>query len=297
MSVFPKFSNFLINSFFGKFFANIIGFSKKRRIPNVQKTLTKKWKKHNKISSAKNGIVYFFNDEFTNFNDSDIGLKAIILLEKLGYQVIIPKHLESGRTYLSKGMVQKAKKLIIKNILLLKDLVSDHSCLVGIEPSAILTFRDESLDLANSHLKSEAEKIAKNSFVIDEFIVREAEAGRISQNQFTDKPNEIKIHGHCYQKALASTETVKKMLRIPKNYTVEEIPSGCCGMAGSFGYEKEHYELSMKIGELVLFPEIRKTPEIVEIAASGTSCRHQIEHGTNRKAKHPIEILYEALMP
>ena len=114
---------------------------------------------------------------------------------------------------------------------------------------------------------------------------------------FTDKPLHIKVHGHCHQKALASVEPTLKMLSIPVNYQVEEIRSGCCGMAGSFGYEKEHYELSIKVGELVLFPEVRKSAEETIIAAPGTSCRHQIMEGTGRRAYHPIEILWSALRP
>jgi len=103
------------------------------------------------------------------------------------------------------------------------------------------------------------------------------------------------LHGHCQQKAIASTDPTKIILSFPKNYSVEEIPSGCCGMAGSFGYEKEHYDLSMKIGELVLFPSVRKTEQTTLISAPGTSCRHQIKDGTNRDVLHPISILYQAL--
>jgi len=132
--------------------------------------------------------------------------------------------------------------------------------------------------------------------MIDEFIDKEYKAGRITSSQFTDKPLSIKLHGHCQQKAIASTQATISMLSIPKNYKVEEIPSGCCGMAGSFGFEKEHYALSQKVGELVLFPEIRKTPENVKIAAVGTSCRNQILEGTGRQALHPLEILWESLI-
>jgi Fe-S oxidoreductase len=131
--------------------------------------------------------------------------------------------------------------------------------------------------------------------MIDEFLAKEIEIGNIKQEQFTDEKRHIKLHGHCHQKALASTKPTLKILGFPKNYKVEEIPSGCCGMAGSFGYEKEHYDLSMKIGELVLFPSVRKTEQTTLISAPGTSCRHQIKDGTNRDVLHPISILYQAL--
>jgi len=132
--------------------------------------------------------------------------------------------------------------------------------------------------------------------MFDEFFEREIIAGRIDTNMFSDEKKKIKLHGHCHQKSLASIAPTKLMLSLPKNFEVEEIKSGCCGMAGSFGYEKEHYELSMKVGELVLFPEVRKTPVETLIAAPGTSCRHQIKDGTGRKAYHPIEIMWEALV-
>ncbi len=298
MSLLPKLSSKIANSGFAKIFTSKIGFSKERDIPIVYKPLIKWYKKHNKNRKFNNNknLVYFFNDEFTNLNDTDIGIKSIILLEKLGYKVVIPKHLESGRTYLSKGFVRKAKKIINKNLIYLENYISKDSPLLGLEPSAILTFRDESLDLADKNLKQTAQKISVNSFMIDEFIASEIDKGLINKEQFSKKSKKIKLHGHCYQKALSSTQATKKILSFPENYQVEEIPSGCCGMAGSFGYEKEHYELSMKVGEMILFPEIRNSAVEVEIAAPGTSCRHHIKHGTNRKAKHPIEILYDALL-
>ena len=119
--------------------------------------------------------------------------------------------------------------------------------------------------------------------------------GNINTGSFTSKAKYIKVHSHCQQKAISKVEATLKMLSIPKHYRVEEIPSGCGGMAGAFGYEKEHYELSMKIGEMILFPEIRKTNSDTIIAANGTSCRCQIKDGTQRDALHPVEILFDAL--
>ena len=240
--------------------------------------------------------MFFFCDEFTNFNDTEIGIKGILLLEKLGYEVIIPEHEESGRAWLSKGLVRKAKKIANKNIGLLGSLVTSSAPLIGIEPSAILTFRDEYVDLANDDQFDTAKALASNSFMIDEFIAMEIQKGNITKASFTSEKKLIKLHGHCQQKALSSVLPSATLLSLPENFSVEVIPSGCCGMAGSFGYEKEHYELSMKIGELVLFPTIRSQQESTIIAAPGTSCRHQIKDGTGKKALHPIEILYEALV-
>ena len=216
------------------------------------------------------------------------------MLEALGYEVIIPAHTESGRTWLSKGFVRKAKKLANKNIAMLSNLVTEDAPLVGIEPSAVLTFTDEYIDLADD--EAAARKLAANVFFIDDFIMREVARERISSELFTRESKKVVLHGHCHQKALSNAAHSSKILSLPENYTVETIPSGCCGMAGSFGYEKEHFDISMKIGSLVLFPAVERQPAEVIIAAPGTSCRHQIKDGTGRIALHPVEVLYDALI-
>lgn len=247
------------------------------------------------LPTYPNGRVYLFCDEFTNYNDADVGAAAVELLNRLGYEVVIPQHVDSGRAHFSKGLVREAKQFAVRNVELLKDVVTAQTPLVGLEPSAILGFRDEYPDLVPAELKPAAKALAKNALLIDEFIAREADAGRIKKSAFTTRAQTIKLHGHCHQKALSSLVPSVKMLELPANYKVQLIPSGCCGMAGSFGYEEEHFEVSQQIGELVLFPTVRKTPEDVIIAASGTSCRHQIKDGTGRKALHPIVVLRDAL--
>ncbi len=307
----PGLYNFaMTNSFISKTIKRISGFAVERSMPTMYKmTLEKWWVKRRKTKderqktgksqptvNSKPKTVNLFCDEFTNYNDTEIGIKAITLLEKLGYEVIIPKHIESGRAWLSKGLLRDAKKIANTNIELLKHVVTADTPLIGIEPSAILTFRDEYIDLATDENFEAAKALSKNVFLIDEFIAAEIEKGNISAALFTKEKKLIKLHGHCQQKALSSVAPSVKLLSLPENYTVETIPSGCCGMAGSFGYEKEHYELSMKVGELVLFPTVRKQAADVIIAAPGTSCRHQVKDGTGRKALHPVEILYEALI-
>ncbi len=300
-SIWPGLYNLVMkNKAISSFIMNLIGFAPERSMPLLGKKTLNKWMIHyiSEIKGNQNnkGKVYLFNDEFTNYNDTDVGIKTVQLLTRLEYQVIIPKHIDSGRTYLSKGLIRKAKKIAIKNINYLKDIITDKSPLVGIEPSAILTFRDEYPDLAGKELKQTAIDLGKNALMIDEFLKREIESGNITKDQFTKEKKNIKLHGHCQQKAVASTDPTKFLLSFPENYLVEEIPSGCCGMAGSFGYEIEHYEVSMKIGEMVLFPAVRESSQETLIAAPGTSCRHQIKDGTGRKAVHPIEILYEAMI-
>ncbi|MPR34584.1 FAD-binding and (Fe-S)-binding domain-containing protein [Salmonirosea aquatica] len=273
----------------------VVGFHPDRTMPLLHGETLKGWfKKQPKTSSEKK--VYLFCDEFTNYNDVEIGKKAIQVLQKLGYEVLIPDHAPSGRPQLSKGLLKDAKKIAEQNVKALRNLISHDTPLIGIEPSAILTFRDEYPDLVSEYLLEDAKALAQNALQFDEFIAREIDLKKISSNLFTKEKRTIKLHGHCQQKAIASLVPTKKMLSLPENYTVQLIPSGCCGMAGSFGYEAEHYDLSMQIGELVLFPAVRQQPEEVIIAAPGTSCRHQIHDGTGRKALHPAEVLWEAML-
>jgi len=296
-SIAPAVYNFLVtNPATSALIKRILGFAVKRSMPTLYKTSLEKWYRKRKSSAAKgNRKVYLFCDEFTNFNDTEIGIKAILLLEKLGYEVIIPEHAESGRAWMSKGLLKAAKKIANRNVASLSKIITAETPLIGVEPSAILTFRDEYIDLAEDENYAAAKTLSKNVFLIDEFIAREIEKGNISKDSFSKEQKLIKLHGHCQQKALSSLTASVKILSLPENYTVETIPSGCCGMAGSFGFEKEHYELSMKIGELVLLPAVRSQAEDVIIAAPGTSCRHQIKDGAQRKALHPVEVLYEAL--
>ncbi|MBK9290557.1 MAG: FAD-binding protein [Bacteroidetes bacterium] len=276
-------------------FKKITGFAKDRSIPLLQSQTLSQWKTRHRPTHNGKGRVYLFNDEFTNYNDTHIGIKTILLLERLGFEVIIPKHSESARTYLSKGLLRKARRIARRNVLLLGDIVTNHAPLVGIEPSAILSFRDEYPELVGADLKARAEELAGNSFTIEEFLARMLDEGRINPEQFDPAPRTIYYHGHCQQKAIASTQAARRILSIHPTWKVKEIPSGCCGMAGSFGYEAEHYDISMKIGELVLFPTVRAMPADAVLTASGTSCRHQIADGTGNVAKHPVEVLFEML--
>ncbi len=309
-AIVPGMYNFMVtNKRVSRLIKRFSGFAAERSMPTLYKTTLLAWfRKHQKESKTLPGAgkgfdsnkkikrVFLFCDEFTNYNDTEIGIKTILLLEKLGYEVVIPEHEESGRTWLSKGFVREAKKIANKNIGLLSPLISAEEPLVGIEPSAILCFRDEYIDLADDDKLEAAKNMALHVFLVDEFIVSETAKGNIRKEQFTGNKKRVIYHGHCQQKALASVSASIKLLSLPENYSVDDIPSGCCGMAGSFGYEKEHYDLSMQIGELVLFPTVRKQADDIIVAASGTSCRHQIKDGTGRKALHPAVVLYEALL-
>jgi len=272
----------------------LVGFHPDRTMPLIAKQTLWSWLKARR-SPIQAKSLYLFVDEFTNFNDAEIGRTAVLLLERLGYEVKTIPHPISGRAYLSKGMLDEARVLAMQNVRLWSSLISENTPLVGIEPSAILTFRDEYPDLVSDEWVEKAQALAKNTLLLEEFIAREADAKRITSASFSSEKKLMKLHGHCQQKAISSLVAAKKALSLPENFEVQLIPSGCCGMAGSFGYEKEHYDLSMQIGELVLFPTVRSQPVEVDIVASGTSCRHQIHDGTKRHAKHAAEILFSAL--
>ncbi|MCR5659751.1 MAG: FAD-binding protein [Bacteroidales bacterium] len=299
--VWPIYNLFASWQFSSNIIKRVIKFTTERDIPTLSRVTMRKavqleCRKHR--GDTTKGKVYLFADEFTNFQEAELGITFAKLLLHLGYKVEIPKHVESGRAAISKGNLKLAKKFAYKNVCLLKDKVSEQTPLVGIEPSCILSFRDEYPDLIPAEMRHEAQQLGHNALLFDEFIMREVAAGRITTADFKADTLEIWLHGHCHQKALIGTEKTVSALKLLQGAKIHVIPSGCCGMAGSFGYEKEHYKTSLAIGEMVLFPTIRKavanadgiTPFVV--SAPGTSCRQQIHDGTGIHAVHPIEILY-----
>jgi Fe-S oxidoreductase len=295
----------LFNGFFGvpvfrKLANRIIGFHPERTLPRMAGQTLRHWFRKRVPQpghAASDRKVFFFCDEFTNYNDAEIGKKAILLLEGLGYTVMMPDHGESGRTWLSKGLLRKARAIANRNIRIFSSLVTERTPLIGLEPSAILSFRDEYVDLADEAMLPAARELASHCFTLEEFIAREAREGRIDRNRFHDEKKYLLVHGHCYQKALSDMQHTIDCLQLPTGYAVTLIPSGCCGMAGSFGYEREHYPIAQAIGELVLFPAVRSAAPTTFIVAAGTSCRHQVKDGTGKQAHHPAEILHDALRP
>ncbi len=294
----PGLTNFIFkNKFTSGILKSTLGIAKKRELPLLSKQTLSDWcNKNLQKLGPKNPkkTICFFIDEFTNHLDTKIGIDAIELLTRLGYQVKVINHKESGRTFISKGLLKQAKSLANHNIEVFKGFITSETPLIGLEPSAILTIRDEYVRLADD--KKTVNEIAKNTFLIDEFLSSEINKGNITSDRFTNEEQVIKLHGHCHQKALSSIQTTFAYLNLPQNFKVTIIPSGCCGMAGSFGYEKEHYDISMQVGEQTLFPAVRKSSEDTIIAAVGTSCRHQIKDGTDRIALHPVTILRNALI-
>lgn len=268
----------------------MMGFAHERSLPKIGVCRFDKEVKRCERKDFKK-TIYLFVDEFSRFQDYEITKTAIRLFSALGYKVKRAPIKESGRIAFSKGMLKRAKRLAEKNVGLLTPLIGDSTPLVGLEPSAVLSFRDEYPDL----LRQDLSGLNANVLLFDEFLAREIDCGNIDRELFTDEKRNVLLHGHCQQKALIGTEFMEKMLTLPRNYSVEVIPSGCCGMAGSYGYEQKHYEMSRKIAHSVLIPAIENADKDTIISAPGTSCREQISHFSSREALHPIEVLYNAL--
>lgn len=227
-------------------------------------------------------------DLFTNYNDPQIGMDAVKVLERMGYEVIIPEAMETGRPQLSKGFLGEAKSIASNVLTEFEAYITKEIPVIGIEPSEILTLRDEFLELCDEEELPLANRLAELSYTFEEFI---AENKKRFPNSGSNK--KVLLHGHCHAKALVGNEpTVEALSSV--GYDVEVLETGCCGMAGSFGYEKDHYEVSQEIGELVLFPALRQN-EDVDVCAPGFSCRHQIKDGVGRKALHPATLIHRMI--
>ena len=242
-------------------------------------------------SSTAARSVVLFNDTFNTYNDPEVAIAAVEVLEAAGYRVVLPGHWCCGRPMVSKGLVEQARAAARATVDKLHPLVAEGMPVVGLEPSCILTLKDEYLSLLPGDAKARA--VADAVWTFEEFVAAEAEAGRLAL-QFRPDAGRVLLHGHCHQKALVGTGPSHRVLELA-GYTVDEVDSGCCGMAGSFGYEAEHLEVSLAMAERRLLPAVRAAGEATVIAAAGTSCRHQIAHGCTREALHPAQILRNAL--
>jgi FAD/FMN-containing dehydrogenase/Fe-S oxidoreductase len=243
-----------------------------------------------KIQNPKSVIL--FHDTWTNYSERDIGMAAVRVLEAAGYHVQIAEGKKCcGRPLITGGQADKAKAWVDHNVALLAPFANQGVPIIGIEPSCILTLRDEYLGLASDQKR--ARILAAHALTFEEFVTQEAEAGRFAP-QWRPQPGKVLLHGHCHHKALVGNESSVAALRLA-GYEVAVIPSGCCGMAGDFGYEIDHFEVSRTIGEDRLFPAVRAAAPETTIVASGTSCRHQIDQFTDRHAVHLVEALAAAL--
>ena len=277
----------------------VAGIHPERTLPRLNPEGFRAWHRregsHLPLGTEERGRVWLFADEFTEHYDLEAGKAAVRLLHGLGYRTGIPPHTESGRAALSKGLLDDARQLARANVRRLEPLVTEDRPLIGLEPSAILGIRDEYRRLVEEGERTLVDRLASRTFLLEEFLYREAQAGRIGAEDFDERPRHVALHGHCHQKALSDVGQAAFLLGLPKGNRVEVLPGGCCGMAGSFGYEREHYAVSMRIGELALLPAVRALPEQAVVAASGHSCRHQVKDGTGRTALHVAQVLEAAL--
>ena len=273
-----------------------LGIHARRTLPHFARTTFPDWfKSHRKATEGKLGRVVLFNDTFMNYNYPQVGVAAVELLEHAGYGVVLANAACCGRPMISKGLLDKSKAHAQHNVDLLYPYAAKGIPIVGCEPSCLLTLRDEYPDLLREGEDHEkARTVAANSYLIDEFLIMLKDKGELAL-EFTNVEKKVLFHGHCHQKALVGTRHSLAALRLPPGYEVEEVDSGCCGMAGSFGYEKEHYRISMDIGAQRLFPAVEAKGEEFDIAVMGISCRQQIEHATGRNARHLVEVLRDAI--
>lgn len=272
---------------------HFFGIARQRNLPPFARTTLLDWLRNrpNNGSGKSNRKVVLFNDCFMTYNYPHVGRAAVKLLEGLGCEVVLADKVCCGRPMISKGLVEEARACARHNVEALGRYVAQGTPIIGCEPSCLLTLRDEYLDL----LKGDRVKaVARHSFMVEEFLASGAETG-----EWKARPGEsgrrLLLHGHCHQKAHIGTGPLVTCLRNLGGFDVREVDSGCCGMAGSFGFEQEHYELSLEIGRRRLFKAVDAAEKDVEIVAAGVSCRQQIEHGTGRVARHPVEVLAEAL--
>jgi FAD/FMN-containing dehydrogenase/Fe-S oxidoreductase len=267
------------------------GIDSRRPLPQfASETFTNWFRARQQRTQAPRGSVVLFHDTFVTYNTPEIGRAAVELLEAAGYRVELVDKKCCGRPLISKGMLAEAKVYAAWNVAQLTPWVERGAVIVGLEPSCLLTLRDEVVELLRS---DEAKRVAQASFLLEEFLVQERAKG-LSLN-FQAAPRRALLHGHCHQKAMVGTAPTVAVLQWA-NFEVTEVDSGCCGMAGSFGFEKEHYDLSVHLGQRRLAPAVAAQPASAEIVAPGVSCRQQIEHLTGRRAKHPAEVLREALL-
>lgn len=268
------------------------GISRHRTLPKFARHRFKTWYKKNRKGKTDENKpkAALFVDLFADYHDPHIAISALQVLEKMGFEVIIPDLNQSARTHISKGFLDEAKKIATHAIEVLGELTEQGIPIVGIEPSEILTVRDEFLELCDDSQLETARKLAENSYMFEEFIIKHKD-----KLPKPSKPGtKIKLQGHCHAHALAGNEPTIKALQAV-GYEVDEMDAGCCGMAGSFGYEKDHYELSMQVGNQRLFPELREDAGKSEVCAPGFSCRHQIFDGVQIEAKHPAVLIAEQL--
>ncbi|PYM65109.1 MAG: oxidoreductase [Candidatus Rokuibacteriota bacterium] len=270
----------------------VAGIDRRRPLPKLAAATFTEWFRHHAPpAAAPRGEVVLFHDTFVTYNTPEIGRAAVELLEAAGYRVVLVDKKCCGRPLISKGMLAEARAHAAWNVGRLASYARRGVPIVGLEPSCLLTLRDESVDLLGT---DDARTVARHAFLLEEFLARERARGL--ELRFSGSGRTALLHGHCHQKALVGTAPTVAALRWA-GFRVEEVDSGCCGMAGSFGFEREHYDISVALGNRRLAPAVKAAAADTVIVAPGVSCRQQIAHLAGRRALHPAEVLRAALSP
>jgi Fe-S oxidoreductase len=273
-----------------------LGVSRRRPLPRFQRRTLLRWFSGRSTRPvATLGRVVMLADSFTTFTEPGVGIAAVELLEMAGWEVELVGDRCCGRAAISKGLLDDAAHQAQAMTARLIGLARQGITVVGVEPSCILTLTEEHLALQPG--SDDAKVVAAQVRLVDDLVLEAIDAGRLHLDPASASAGRrILFHGHCHQKALVGTAaTVQMLSRIP-GATVVEVDAGCCGMAGSFGFEAEHYDLSMQIGGMRLFPAVNAEDGGTLVAATGVSCRQQIAHGTGRAARHPVELIREAVL-
>jgi Fe-S oxidoreductase len=272
----------------------LLGISSERPMPKFASQPFNRWFKQREpqTKTQSDKKVVLFNDTFNTYNYPHVAIAATEVLEAAGFEIILPGHKCCGRPMISKGLVHKARQAARDTVDRLAPFAEQGIPIVGLEPSCLLSMRDEYLYLLPDDPRVKV--VADHCYTFEEFMAKLAQEDQLNL-EFTSAERQILLHGHCQQKSLVGTEPSKRTLTLPSGYAVTEVDSGCCGLAGSFGHEAEHYDISLAMGERRLFPAVREQAKEVIIAVAGASCRQQVKHGTGRQVMHPAEILREAI--
>lgn len=291
-SRFAPVSNWVMRSGVTKQILKRVGIATERAFPPFERTTLIDWLRNRTKPPTlpASSKVVLFNDCFMTYNYPHVGRAAVELLEGLGCEVVLVDKVCCGRPMISKGLVEDARQCAKHNVDALKNYAAQRIPIIGCEPSCLLTLRDEYLDLLAGDA---ARKVAQQSFMLEEWLLKMHEAGQWERTQ--QRNGKVLLHGHCHQKAHIGTAPLVRCLKELGGFEVDEVDSGCCGMAGSFGFEAEHYGLSIEVGRRRLFKAVQAADKDATVVAAGVSCRQQIEHGAGRIARHPVELLAEAV--
>lgn len=287
-------SNFIVGNSVSQQALSQIGIIKKRSLPILSDKNFTTWfnNRSQPANINKNKKAVYFHDTWVSYYHPKIGEATVKILEAAGFEVVLVENrVCCGRPMLSKGMIKQARQRAVKNVSLLAPYAKENIPIVGTEPSCILTFRDEYLDLLPEN--EEAKIVSRNSYLLDEFLF-ELNSTNALKIEWKNSGPDVFYHGHCHQRSLIGNAPALEMLSL-SGCSVTESGAGCCGMAGSFGYEKEHYDISKAIAEDRLIPGVNNTSSDTVIAVSGISCHHQIEDFSNRKTKNIAEVLADQI--